>query len=229
VAAVLVVGLILSSCQTTSFYVSKHLARTGTGLRVLLMPTDVELSELTAGGIEEPNAEWTSKAERIMTAILHDKMSELGAKFAIYRPTAVDADITSDLVQLQKLHGAVGGSIMMHKYIPVYELPNKNQKFDWTLGTKVSLLRKQYNADYALFIHVRDSYTSTGRAVAIFLAAALFGVAIEGGRQLGFASLVDLDSGDIVWFNMLYRGTGDLRRRKPAEETVAVLLENFPK
>ena len=97
------------------------------------------------------------------------------------------------------------------------------------MGPKVRVLRKKHNADYALFVYIRDSYTSGGLAVAIFLAAAIFGVGLQGGTQVGFASLVDLDSGDIVWFNRLFRGTGDLRERIPAEETVSILLTNFPK
>ncbi|MFQ5763752.1 MAG: hypothetical protein ACE5GT_02385 [Rhodospirillales bacterium] len=229
VVAVTVVGLIVSGCQTTSFYVSKHLARPGSSLRVLLMPIDVELSELTTGGVAEPNAEWTAKAERFMTAILQERMRKRGAAFAVYEKTERDSDIESDQVQLQKLHGAVGGAIVVHNYAPVFALPNKKGRFDWTLGSRVRILRQRYDADYALFVYLRDSYTSGGRAVAIFLAAALFGVALQGGTQVGFASLVDLDSGDIVWFNVLARATGDLRERKPSEETVTALLENFPK
>jgi hypothetical protein len=38
---------------------------------------------------------------------------------------------------------------------------------------------------------------------------------IMGGVQSGFASLVDLRTGDIVWFNQLGRATGDLRSRSP--------------
>lgn len=228
-ASVIVVSLFISGCQTTSFYVSKHLARPDPGVRILLMPSDVELSEMTAGGLTEPNAEWTATAEKLITAILHDKMSERGAAFSVYKLESKDFDIESDLVQLKKLHGAVGNAIMVHKYFPVFELPHKKQQFDWTLGPKVRVFRQKYDADYALFIYLRDSYTSGGRAIAIFLAAALFGVALQGGTQVGFASLVDLDSGEIVWFNRLFRGTGDLRQRTPAEETVSVLLKDFPK
>ena len=60
------------------------------------------------------------------------------------------------------------------------------------------LLRDKYRADYSLFVHLRDSYASPGR-----------GVALEGGSQVGFASLVDLNTGDIVWINRLRRNSGD--------------------
>ncbi|NQV85246.1 MAG: hypothetical protein HQ494_15650 [Rhodospirillales bacterium] len=227
-SVLMIFSFVLSGCQTTSFYVSKQLARPDPGIRVLLMPIDIELSELNAGGITEPNAAWTGIAEKLVTKILNERMNELEADFTLYDVGSESSDIESDIVQLKKLHGAVGNSILLHKYLPPYELPNKNGAFNWTLGSKVRVLRKKYNADYALFVFLRDSYASDGRIAAIIIAAA-FGVSMQGGIQTGFSSLVDLDSGDVVWFNQLNRGTGDLKKRKPAEETVSVLLESFPK
>lgn len=223
------VSTVLAGCQTTSFNLKKTLTRDGQSVRLLLMPVDVELSELSAGGMPEPNAEWTAKAEKFINEILREEMRKRNASFAVYEKTDRDSDVNSDLVQVQKLHGAVGKTILVHTLVPGFELPNKKGKFDWALGAKVRELHERYSADYALFIYLRDSYTSSGRAVAIFLAAALFGVALQGGVQVGFATLVDLRTGDIVWFNRLARGTGDLREKVPAEETVSVLLEDFPK
>jgi hypothetical protein len=74
---------------------------------------------------------------------------------------------------------------------------------------------------------VRDSYTSAGRAV-LMVGAALFGVGMQGGQQIGFASLVDLRTGNIVWFNRLENGSGDLRTAEPAQNTVNDLLKELP-
>ena len=131
--------------------------------------------------------------------------------------------------QLVKLNRAVGKAVMMHQVndMPIWKLPSKQGKMDWSLGPQVQELRKQYDADYALFFYVRDSYSSPGRVAAIAIAA-LFGVAVPGGVQAGFATLVDLDSGDVVWINRLARGTGDLRTIEPAKESVKLLLTGFP-
>ena len=51
---------------------------------------------------------------------------------------------------------------------------------------------------------------------------------MQGGEQHGFASLVDLRSGDIVWFNRLLSVVGDLRTEEPAAKTVSQLLEGLP-
>jgi hypothetical protein len=126
-----------------------------------------------------------------------------------------------------KLHRAVGVSIIQHKYFEPLLLPTKEDVFDWGLGPDVQMLRDEYNAHYALFIYMRDSYSSPGR-VAMTVALAALGVGVQGGTQSGFASLVDLGSGEVVWFNRLLRGTGDLRTPEPAREAMAVLLKGFP-
>jgi hypothetical protein len=91
----------------------------------------------------------------------------------------------------------------------------------------VKSLKVDTGADYALFVYLRDSYTSPGRA-ALMVAAALFGVGLQGGVQLGFASLVDLQTGQIVWFNRLVSPVGDLRTPEAAEKAVQELLVNNP-
>ena len=68
---------------------------------------------------------------------------------------------------------------------------------------------------------------SNERKVAM-LALALLGAISLGGEQVGYASLVDLNTGRIVWFNQLNRMSGDLREPGPAVETVDALLKGFP-
>jgi len=63
-----------------------------------------------------------------------------------------------------KLHGAVGGTVLAHHYNPQLRLPSKGEKFDWSLGPSAAAIARSQGADYALFLYVRDSYTSAGRA-----------------------------------------------------------------
>jgi hypothetical protein len=89
-------------------------------------------------------------------------------------------------------------------------------------------LKARTGADYALFTWVRDSYASGERKAAI-VAMALLGAFTTGGEQLAYASLVDLETGRIVWFNDLQRMSGDLRDSAAAAETVEALLKGFPR
>jgi hypothetical protein len=120
----------------------------------------------------------------------------------------------------------VGRAIQTHLYLGL-TLPNKGKALDWTIGTGAATLRDRYGADYALFIFVRDSYATAGRAL-FMIGAAMFGVGIPGGQQVGFASLVDLRTGQIVWFNQLASSSGDLRTAAPAQKTVDALLKGLP-
>lgn len=225
----LVLGaFVLPGCVTNTLKSKPNLVRDTGELRVLLMPVDVELSELSAGGVTEPNADWTAKARKFIVAQIEDKLRRNKSALVAYREPQGGGDVMHPHVQLVKLHQAVGSAIITHKFIPVLQLPNKENVFDWTLGNGVTRLRDEYDADYAMFVFVRDSYASGGRAVAIVLAAVL-GVAIPGGQQVGFASLVDLRSGELVWFNLLARGHGDLRTETEAKETMSVLLTDLPK
>jgi hypothetical protein len=62
----------------------------------------------------------------------------------------------------------------------------------------------------------------------MILIGALTGYTPQGGTQSGFASLVDLQTGEVIWFNRLLRGVGDLREPKGAGEALEILFEDVP-
>ncbi len=193
------------------------------GAKVVIMPADIELFSISAGGVSEPKADWTEAATRYFTNALTERKKSLG--LASVELANADADELSDV---NALHAAVARSIALHHFGPSsLRLPTKDGKLDWSLGDSVAPIRQKTGADFALFSWVRDSYASAERKAAM-VAMALLGVGISGGFQVGYASLVDLKSGRVLWFNQLGRGTGDLREADSAKETVGVLLDKFP-
>lgn len=223
----LVGGLVLlAGCAQTSVLARPGLGKPAAPARVLVMPADIELSELTAGGLLEPRADWTERARLHVREALRAELEARQAAVLEYERPAEQAEQSAD-DRLVKLHDAVGGAITLHKYVPALHLPTKEGKFDWSLGAGAKRLRDRTGADYALFVVLRDSYASPGR-VALIVGAALLGVGIPGGQQVGFASLVDLASGDIVWFNRLIDPAGDLRQADPARRAVRNLLADLP-
>jgi hypothetical protein len=126
------------------------------------------------------------------------------------------------------LHAAVAQSISLHHFGgAMWALPTKDGRLDWSFGNAMQPLADATGAQYALFFWVRDSYASAER-VAMMVAMAAMGIGITGGVQVGYASLVDLRSGQVVWFNQLTRPYGDLRQAEPARETIEALLDGFP-
>lgn len=193
------------------------------GAKLLIMPPDIELFSISAGGVSEPKADWTAAANMHINKALGDKSTSLGLQAQEFPEK--DAD---DVAEINALHAAVARSIALHHMGGgSLALPTKDNKLDWSLGDAVSPIRAKSGADYALFVWVRDSYASSERKVAMF-AMALLGVGIAGGMQIGYASLVDLHTGRVTWFNRLLRGTGDLREAETADETVKTLLAQFP-
>jgi len=192
--------------------------------KVVIMPADIELYVISAGGIPEPKADWTEAATKHFRAAMRKKKEALGV--AVLEVPERDAD---EFDEINSLHAAIARSIQIHHFGPsMLQLPTKNGRLDWSLGESVRAIKEKTGADYALFSWIRDSYAS-GERIAATVFLALFGIGMApGGLQQGYASLVDLNTGQIMWFNHLFRGTGDLREAEKAADTLNVLLQNFP-
>jgi hypothetical protein len=191
--------------------------------RLLVLPPDMELFSVSAGGVVEPRADWTEAAQKNFRAAIATQRDRLGPRL-----TQLDAAQAEDFGEIVNLHRAVAEAISMHHSGGLMELATKGQALDWSLGDAVRPIRERTGADYALFTWIRDSYASTERKAAM-LALALLGAISVGGEQTGYASLVDLHTGRVVWFHRLNRMSGDLREPEPAVETVEALLKGFPR
>jgi hypothetical protein len=199
---------------------------------VVLIEPDIELYEVMAGGMQEPRPEWTAAARRAYPAAVRELLAAHGTRLlpdfvppsALQSPASPDSD---RMRQLLLLNQAVANSIVLHSQ-PDADLATKHGRFDWTLGPGVAVLSNATGADYALFTYVRDSYTGNGRAAMRVVGALLLSGDIGGGEQVGLASLVDLRSGQVVWFNLLRDENGDLRTTDGARATVASLLKQVP-
>jgi hypothetical protein len=225
---VLTIGFValLAGCATPVQRQAPELRREpGKTPTIVVMPLDVQLSEVTAGGLPEPQAEWTEAALKHMRDALETEARTRKVKLTDFHADRGSAEDRQTSLDLVKLHRAVGGAVLVHQYLEGRALPSKEGKFDWSLGPSVASISRSHEADYALFLFVRDSYASSGR-VAVIVIAALLGAGVPGGSQVGFASLVDLKTGDIVWFNRLARAHGDLRTPEAAAETVQALVSD---
>jgi hypothetical protein len=196
--------------------------------KMVIVPADMELFSLSGGGVMEPRADWTDAAQKHFRAALMARKEVVGGDTQELKESDLD-----ELGQLNALHGTVAEAVFLHHMMKMPALPTKNDALDWTLGEAVKPLHDRTSADYALFFWVRDSYASAERKAAMvgmMILGAALGVAVvpAGGQQVGYASLVDLKTGRIVWFNNLARASGDLREAKAAEETVEALLKTFP-
>jgi hypothetical protein len=194
-------------------------------VRVVLFRPDVSVGEQSTGGLDQPNAGWTEQAREQLTAALGKAQAERNIELKLMPELAGDdAKLMSDYRKLFKI---VADSVIKHRLFPLDPLPTKEEKFDWTLGEGASKLGTLGGGDYGLFFYTLDSYESGSRKMARLLAAQM-GAEEPTEVNMGYAGLVDLKTGDLVWINVDVKMAGDVRTREGAALRITELLDGFP-
>lgn len=221
---IIIALIVVSGCATTTNVKQvDRLDSVGESARILVMEPDIKYYRLTAGGVPEPHAEWTEAARRNFAAAVKEYADAQGTEVVMIG----DADALGQTeIDYSKLHAAVGLTIQVNHFGPL-KLPSKNGRFDWGLGPGVREIGEKYNADYALFSYYRD-YQASGGRIAFAIIAMAAGANVSTGSESGFASLIDLKTGNIVWFNVVGAGRGELRDRDGAVEAVNMLFKDMP-
>jgi hypothetical protein len=209
------------------------------GSTVLLMPVDIEVSEIPASGVAMPKADWTEAAKRHVTAALAEEKASRGATLADFTPAVPDSELRQTQDEATALHEVVRSSAIVYRGWGLRQPSPLALAAQPTRPSTIGLdaakaLRNDGTARYALFVYLRDGHATASRIasqVALRIVAAAFGVISYGpmgGVQTGVVSLVDLNTGDIVWINILVSPTGDLREPTPAREAIRILLKDLP-
>lgn len=186
---------------------------------------DIELYEISVGGVPELKTEWTESGENNVKAVTENIFESRKLSYVFYQQAEVEKESHS---QFFRLMNEVGSAMLFHYQIPNLKLPAK-KNLDWSVGNISSVLKEEYGADYALYIYIRDHYSSGGR-VALGVILAMAGVGIGSGVQTGWSYLVDLESGQVVWFDFIRSSSfGDIREKDGAKQAVTALLTGFPK
>jgi outer membrane lipoprotein SlyB len=233
-------GLALSGCVQTRQYADVEFTPPQGNYKLLVMRPDVSVGSVTTGGMVEPRADWTESARTNLIAALKAQQAERGGNAVIMdRRDSLPGIEPETIAELERLHYAVGQSIALHRYNQ-RNLPTKRGKgLDWTLGKDAVTLGQRTGMDYALFLYAEDSFASTGRVAlqVLGIAGCVVGFCapnIGGGGQFAYASLVDLRTGEVVWFNVLQTGTqvaginmGDIRKPEGAAQMVERLLDRM--
>lgn len=222
--AVAIAALSLAACTTTA---TKTAFATPTkpvgGQRVLTVKPDIELSLLTAAGLNERRADWSEQARSNVAKAVESEMKGRSHQF---RPLDPDTAMGGRAGQLLRLNNAVSDSILMSSY-GYYKLPTK-KGFDWTIGDGAKTLGASYDGDYALFVTARGNYASSGRVVAA-IGLSMVGVGVPLGKQQVQASLIDLKTGQVIWFNVATAGpSDDMRTPEGAASLVKAVLKDLP-
>lgn len=201
------------------------------GKRILVFRPSVSVGSQSTGGMFEPNAEWTEQAKQNIQSSLEAMQGRLG-NTVIGAPEAY-GEQARNLQEHMALFAAVSQAVIEYQFfvgnrLPTKKRDNKADVFDWSLGEGVADLPGAQDADYALFVYNKDAYGSTGRKVLQVLAAFGPGIAVKSGEHIGYAGLIDLKTGDLLWLNADAAMGGDVRDAEGSEKRVRQLLEDFP-
>jgi len=226
----LAAALSLSACVQTRQYADVEFAPPRGDYDLVVMRPNVQVGIINTGGLVEQRADWTETARAHVLAELRRQQAARGGRTLILERREDVPGLSADkLADLERLFGAVGNSIILHRYLR-YDLPTKRrQGLDWTLGQEAIDFGRATGMDYALFLHAQDAYASESRiAIQILGIAGCFigfcAPQIGGASQQAYAALVDLRTGDVVWFNLLQSQLGDIRTREGAAQMVERLL-----
>jgi len=236
-ALALTATITLGACVQTRQYADVQFTLPQGEYKLLVLRPDVTVGSLTTGGMVEPRADWTEQARTNILAALRAQQAGRGGNSTIVEHRNHLAGVPEqELADVERLNFVVDQSIVQHRYLGDY-LPTKSGKgLDWTLGDDAVNLGRKSGYDYALFIHAEDQVASTGRIAlgVLGLAGCVVGFCapnIGGAEQLDYASLVDLKTGEVVWFNVVDAASqvpgikfGDLRTPEGAAQMIERLL-----
>jgi len=235
--AALVLGAALSGCVQTRQYADVQFTPPAGDYKLLVLRPDVTVGSLTTGGMVEPRAEWTEQARANIIAALRAQQAARGGNVTIVEHrNALPGVTTQELADVERLNFVVDEAIVEHKYLGDYLPTKRGRGLDWTLGADAVRLGQKTGYDYALFLHAEDQVASGGRVAlgVLGLAGCFVGFCapnVGGAEQLDYASLVDLKTGEVVWFNVVDAASqipgikfGDLRTPQGAAQMVERLL-----
>jgi hypothetical protein len=227
----------LSACVQTKQYADVQFTPPQGAYKLLVLRPDVTVGQLTTGGLTEARADWTDAARSsIVNALRAQQASRGGETLVIEHRNELPGVSAAELADVERLNFAVDQAIVEHKYLGDYLPTKRGRGLDWTLGADAVRLGQKTGYDYALFLHAEDQVASTGRVVLGVLGAAgcFIGFCapnIGGATQLDYASLVDLKTGQVVWFNVVLASSqipgikfGELRTPQGAAQMVDRLL-----
>ena len=205
--------------------------------KIIVFRPDVQMGTLRVGGLDEPNADWTATARTNLQKSFDSAAEAREANLTFLGdPEGDNAKVLNDFRGLFQVvsteamsHALFFDRLPTKKIMPATAADKVKWKFDWTLGPGAKQLKSVTGADYAMFIYTHDAYGDAGRKVAQLLMAGLFGAYVPAGVHIGYAGLVDLETGDMVWLNADIQMGGDMRDAAGADKRVKELMRGFPK
>ncbi len=231
---IVVLALLLGGCATGPGYKLHYTLKDDHASRpikrAVLMPVDVDVSEMSMGGSVEEVPEWSEQAEdNVRKAVLFVRdPSENKVFVRQVDSSSLQPDEQKKLEEHLALFAIVASNAIWTEQPGNSAWQFKQEHFDYTIGTGMSFLKDKYDIDAGLIVVGEDVISSSGRKTAAVVGA-VFGVGVPLGYTVLVGGLVDFRTGDVLWLNhVIQSGSLDLRDAEDARNFALSLMKGYP-
>lgn len=194
--------------------------------KVVLLPPQVFVFELSAGGVPTRMADWEATARNNLIAAATRQAHESGLFEVLPTPALAAADLDTLDAHIG-LYDRVAQSVFIYGRGEQAAWAHKKYEFDYTLGPGLAFLREQTGADAALIVLGSDFISSGGRKAA-FIAGLALGIVMPLGQSFITAGVVDLVSGDVQWMSFDSSSSTDTRNPADIDSLMRALYQTWP-
>lgn len=195
--------------------------------KVVVLPIDIKVVEMTAGDVEETVPDWSKEASRSVFKAVSAAIARQPGMKEIAAPqlaSATAANVDEHLALYKLVVNTAARTSWQHKA----------KHFDYGIGSGLRALAEQTGAEAAIMVYGRDYASTSGRkarAVAgnIPIVNIFTGPAPQLGHSFIRVGVVDLRTGDLLWMNSEYReGSTNLRDLNDAAKMVDAVFDWYP-
>ena len=194
--------------------------------KVLLLPPQMFVAELSAGGVIQKQDDWTKVASENLLLAAESYFRGNG-QFETMRLPRLEHD-TEEIVESHiALYDRISYAIYIYGRGDNSGWHKNKTEWDYTLGEGLAFLREKTGADTALLFTGIDIISSSSRK-ATFAIGLVLGVAIPLGQSFISVGLADLKTGEIRWMSFDQSMTLDSRDPEKAKELVEDFFKAYP-
>lgn len=194
--------------------------------KVVLLPPQVFVFELSAGGVPARMSDWEAAARDNLTSAAIRQARE-SSVFDLVPTPPLETLALDQLDAHIGLYDRVAQSVFVYGRGEQSAWAHKKDEFDYTVGSGLSFLREQTGADAALIVLGSD-FISTGGRKAAFIAGLALGIIMPLGQSFMTAGLVDLKTGDVLWMSFDSSSNMDSRKPDDVDGLMRTLYQSYP-
>lgn len=194
--------------------------------KILLLPPQMFVAELSAGGVIQKQDDWTREANENLLAAAETHLRENG-RFEPLRMPMLENEDAEKVESHIGLYDRVSFAIYIYGRGLDSGWQHKKTEWDYTLGNGLAFLREKTGADTALIFTGADIISTSGRKAA-FAVGLMLGIAIPIGQSFISVGLADLKTGEIRWMSYDQSMTLDSRDPAAVQELVRDFFISYP-